>query len=528
MKKALSLLLVLAMVLGLAACGEKPEETKGTDPVGSEANPTEKEVKYKDMLTVGVVSAWTTCDPTQNHGTAGGILTCCSHEHLVKYNEVTTKVDCLLAESYEISEGGKVFTFKLRKGVKFHDGSDFTVDDVLFTILDRGASAEVDGDVKDIWTLLEKAEAVDADTVKLTLKVADPDFIIKMSCNAGGVMVSKKAFEKDPANGGTIGTGPYVLKDNVLNDYALYERFDGYWGEAPKTKSIKFRYIPENSSRLIALENGEIDICNGVDSVDLPYVKDNKDLVLEQWASGSLNYMYLNPQVAPFDDVNFRKAIAYCIDVDAIIAGALNGEGTKSLACASPTQFGYFDDWASVGMEPYHQDAAKAKEYLEKSKYDSSVTFEISVNNDARLLVAQQIQDQIKQILGINITAQKYDSAGFGAVQKGMEWNALISSIGYTSAGDDIRRTFGTGAGSNKGQYSFPDLDALLDQAQAETDSAKRLDLYKQVQIKIHDYCPNINMYLNSSAAAVRKGVEGCYFEARGYLDYSRAFCVVE
>ncbi len=533
MKKALALLLAVVMIFGLAACGKEPTPTQpaGTEnnqtkPGESKDNPasTEAPKEYKKEIILGQDVKLETLDPQEKADIAHQVLWLLTHETLVRYDENTKAFICELAESYEVSADCKTYTFHLRRGVKFHDGSSFTADDVLFTI-ERGLTlGTVVSQVKQLYELLDTYEKKDDYTVQFVLKKTNADFLIT-SGNSMSIL-SKAACQADPEKGGKIGTGPFYTEEYNAGDYVLLKRFNDYWGEAPVTEAIRIRYIPEASARLIALENKEIDICTKVEVAEKPNIKANKDLDYFEYF-GSLSYLFYNFDNAPFDDVNFRQAVTWALDIDEINMGVYDGAALKAKARVAPYEFGYFDDWTSVGREPYSQNEQKAKDYLAKSKYaGQNISFRIAVNNNERALVAQLIQGQLKKVLGVTVEIKQYDSAGFSAIQKERDWDTLIASIGYTPAGDGIRLSYGTGAGQNKMHYSNPKVDELFDKALEEQNSAKRLEYYKEIQCILYDDCPTAPLFFAGNAIAYNAKLEGVKWFERGF--YKLAYAKLE
>jgi peptide/nickel transport system substrate-binding protein len=513
------LALLLAVVLAFAACGDQETPAGGGTESESQGEETDStEPRYKETVVVGVHYKVVSidCQAYSDIGHAfGNMMTA---EPLVHYRGETQEFIPKLAESWEVSEDAKVYTFHLREGVTFHNGEPFTSDDVIFTIdkgLDNGSST-----IKNIYGLFESYTAPDDYTVVITLKNPNVDLLITMANTGSFGMLNREACEADPVDGPAIGTGPWVNEDWMLGDYITKTRFDDYWGELPVTKEVILRYIPEASARLIALETGEIDVCVYPAPIEFDYIRENEDLELVAY-DGALHYLFYNNQKAPFDDVNFRLAVTYAMNVDEIITGAVAGNAAKAYSFGAPYQLGYFDDWESIDMVPYEYNLELAKEYLAKSKYaNGGGDFDIAVNNTERAVVAQVIQAQMKA-LGINVTVNEYDSAGFASGQAEAQFCSSIASTGYTNSSDDVRRNFYTEGGLHHSKYSNLEVDALFDAAVGEMDLEKRLEMYKQIQILLHQDCPAYPMYYKVEASALNKNVSGIFFETRGYYEFA-------
>ena len=530
MKRVIALILALVTVLALVACGgtgATSGATSGTtgkvdtdtikDKQDENIHDVKEGVEYKEEVVIGIRVKVETTDIQAVSNVAHGYTFLMTHEPLVHTNS-DGKLIPKLAESWTVSADAKTYTFKLREGVKFHDGSDFTAEDVIYTIQRGLDNPTASTTVKGLYGGFESFTAKDTYTVEIVLKEGDSDLLIAMANTGSFGILSKKACEAAD-DGYKYGTGPWANDKFVIGDYMTLTRNDNYWGEKPVTKTVRFRVIPEDSARLIALENKEIDVCIYTANSEVQFVLDNKELDLVSY-EGGLNYLFFNLDHAPFDDENFRLAIANCIDVDAIIKGAKGGYGTRALTTNAPYSFGYFADWASVNMSEYKRDVEKAKDYLSKSKYASGAEFTITVNNNERALIAQIIQDQLKDI-GVTVEVEQLDSAGFSAIQKEDGWEALIASIAYTAAGDDFGRSFKSNGGQNKMGYANAEVDALFAKAKAEPDEAKRKEMYKDIQIIIHKEAPVTPLHYDVSFIAYTNKLSGVFWEGRGYHEFS-------
>ena len=494
MKKLISLLLAAMLLMGLAG-GAAAEGIKDEVVIGYDTKTNSLDIQEVSLVGNSYIYNMT-------------------HEGLVTYDTNSNQMIYLLAESCDISEDAKEYTFHLRKGVKFHDGSDFTADDVIFTVDRALNNATTASAISSIYALIETYTAVDDYTVKFVLKSGDSDLLIKMS-NLGGCGILSRSATEGSENGYRIGTGAWKNKEFSVGDYILLERNEEYWGTVPETKYVRFRYIPEASARLMALENEEIDVCIYPSASEYILVEANDALELMTY-EGSQNLLYFNHAAAPFDDVNFRKAIAYATDVDAIIEAVLFGYGVKAETFEAKYAIGCFADWASEGKEWYHRDLDKAKEYLAKSKYaNGGGDFTIAVNNSTRVLIGQIMQDQYKD-LGIKVEIEQYDSAGFSKVQKEHTYNALIAAAAQSVAGGYFARNYQTGSGVNGNNYSNPAFDELIIQANAENDMEKRVSLYKEAQLMLLDECPHLPLYFGIQAVAYTKKLSGVRWELNG------------
>ena len=265
-KRILALLLALAFVLGMAGCGSQSAEdttendTTVAETADEESTASEETADAVDPDAEIVLAGYRNLAPGEKDGYY------CSKilyvwEPLVTQDDTGAPVPCL-AESWEMSEDGKQWTFYLRQGVKFHDGSDFNADTVIanFDRMKMGvkSSSFYPLDIDSHYPNLENYEKVDDYTIRLTFSQPAPTQLYNM-VNFGSAIYSPNCFDENgDFNGICIGTGPFRITENVLDEYVLLERFDEYWGETAKAKNIRVRVIPDADTRFSALKSGEI------------------------------------------------------------------------------------------------------------------------------------------------------------------------------------------------------------------------------------------------------------------------------
>ena len=471
-KRILALLLVLIMVLSMAACGGGQGET--TAPDGSNAAPGE--VKYKETLKFVPALKFVTTDTMNTTSGTSLSLYYLVYNNLVEIDTVKNEIVPALAETWDIVSPTE-YVFHLRKGVKFHDGSPFTAADVEFTFnraKGEGASA---GKV----TTIDHVEVIDEYTIKFYLTGPDADILYRLPDGRLSIL-SKTAFDSKPAEEAMkIGTGPFQYVEVVIDDHVSLTRFDDYWGEKPKTKNIIFQEIPEQSSRLIALQGAEVDIIHSPAATDLHYIADDKNLNLLSYPGSTLRYIGLNINEAPFNDIRVRQAIAYGINRKSYITVAYRENALETNNMMSPTNE-YYSDIAGYDYNP-----DKAKELLAQAGYSNGLTIEITgMQNEADNNFATIFQAQMKEI-GITVNINLLENATFTARVKpdsGEKWQVEINGwSGYANGPDNaLRYLLYTGSSGNAAHLSLPELDALIDEAAVTTDKAKRVELYKQIE----------------------------------------------
>lgn len=526
MKKTLAALIAIAMIIGvLAGCTTNPAPAATTAagtaaPSGTQAAttaPAKDTVSWKDEVVIGANAKTTTTNPTAVSNVAHNIMFNLTHNCLTGYDETAKKVVPELAKSWKMSDDKKTWTFELVDNVYFHNGEKMTANDWVYTV-EYGKTAE-NGTVKAFYNSIASAKAISDNTLEITLTNPNMDLLVTLSTPTLCVL-NKKAIDADAQNGPGIGTGAWVNKEFVSGDYTLLTSFDKYWGDKPDTKTLRFRYIPEGSARLIALENGEIDVCQAPNNTELDLINKNKDLKMVSYQSTALTYLAFNLEKAALQDENLRLAVAYALNVQDIIDGAASGMAGIADGMWGFYQFGYFNDWKSAGLEKYGFNLDKAKEYMAKSKSPKGLTLKFMTSTTWRVNALQIIQQQLAP-LEISVVIDEVDAAGLTSKAAAGDYDVVMFSVSYTTAGDDARRTLYPKNASNHAKYSNARVNELLDLAVAEPDEAKRLAYYKEVQTIVHEECPYIPLYYANSGAAIRSDLEGAAFSVSGAHDYT-------
>lgn len=355
-KRLLALVLVAALAFtSLAACGTKKDSAEGTK--GTESG---TKSRAQDTIIYAQGADPRGLDPALVDDGESAKIIVNVYEGLLKYNKDSTAVEPSLAESWETSTDGLTYTFHLRKGVKFQDGTDFNAEAVKFNI-DRqlppqvteemGYAGFVFGSVKDV-------EVVDENTVKINMKSASTPFLNNLAMCLGAPMVSPKALKENNnnVNEHPVGTGPYTFVSWTKGQNIVLKRNDNYWGEKALTSNVIFKFITDNSARVVALNNGEADIIDGIDATVVKQIEDSGNKIYE--APGmNINYMAYNTTKAPFDKPEVRAAISQAINVPEMVKSLYQGYA-EAATSVLPTFIQGYD--SSIKQVAYDQAAAKA------------------------------------------------------------------------------------------------------------------------------------------------------------------------
>jgi peptide/nickel transport system substrate-binding protein len=514
-----SLLLLLTIAFVLAACntssdGGDSNNNEGTDDGDDNTSSTPQVLVFgrggdSVALDPGIVTDGESFKVTQN-----------LFETLLNFGEQDTTIKPGLAKEWTVSDDGLTYTFKLQEGVKFHDGTDFNAEAVIknvnrwkagnkeqfyyFNSMFKAEGADVITDVK-----------ADGDyTVIFTLSRPQAPFLKNLAMSPFGI-ASPTAFEKDGDKFGQnpVGTGPFKFVEWRPNETITIEKFDDYWQEGlPKLDRVIFQVFQDNTARLNALIAGEIDLADGVNPSDGKTVEANAALQLIERPSMNIGYLGLTNTRPPFDDKLVRQAVNYAINKQAIVDAFFEGRAQVAANPMPPSISGYNKD-----IEPYPYDPEKAKALLAEAGYDGK-EIELWAMPVARPYMpdAAKVAEVIKKNLedvGIPAKIVSFEWATYLEKAKNGEADAFM--LGWTGDNGDADNFIYTlldkdNIGSNNyAYYSNDEVHDLLIAAQSETDEAKRIELYKQAQVIIHDDAPWVPLAHSTPLLAAKAGVKG-------------------
>lgn len=498
--KSLKILLVslLAISMLLVGCnGNSSQET------GGEEQPASGEAK-KDTLVFGRGGDSTSLDPITTTEGETFKVTENIFETLIEYGEQDTTLHPGLAESWKVSEDALTYTFKLRQGVKFHDGTDFNAEAVVFNF-ERWMNGNADdfpyytmfgGFKGEEGHVIDSVKAIDEYSVEFVLNRPQAPFLKNLAMSPFG-MASPTAIEEsgDKFRETPVGTGPFKFVEWKQNDRIVLEKNEDYWLEGfPKLKQVIFRVIPENTARLNALTNGEIDLMDGLNNSDEATITGNDQFQVIERPSMNTGYLGFTVNRPPFDNKLVRQALNHAIDKDAIIQAFYGGKAESAKNPMPPSIEGYNDE-----IQEYPYDLEKAKELLAEAGYADGFEMELWAMPVARpympegMKVAEVIQASFAEI-GVKAEIQSVDWATYLDKASKGEFDAYM--LGWTGDNGDPDNFLYTlldkdSIGSNNySHYSNDELHDVLIQAQTETDQSKRNELYKQAQEIIHDDAP--------------------------------------
>ncbi|MEP2185194.1 ABC transporter substrate-binding protein [Roseibium sp.] len=442
------------------------------------------------------------------------------YDGLMDYAPGTTDLRPGLAESYEISDDGKVFTFKLREGVKFHNGREMTAEDVKYS-LDRvtnpktqspgagffasiaGFDAISNGETE----TLEGVKVIDPLTVEITLSRPDATFLHVMGLNFAAV-VAKEAVEEAGADFGktAMGTGAFKLGEWTIGQRLVFEKNEDYWREGlPYLDSVTFEVGQEPIVALLRLQNGEVDVPgDGIPPAKFQEVMNDPEQAARVVEGGQLHtgYITLNTKMPPFDNADVRRAVNMAINKERITQ-VINGRAVPATQPLPPSMPGYTE-----GYEGYAYDPEKAKEMLAEAGFADGFETELYVmNTDPNPRIAQAIQQDLSKI-GIDASIQSLAQASVIAAGGEEDQAPMIWSGGMAWIADfpDASNFYGpilgcAGAvqgGWNWSWYCNEEVDAMATEADSMTDpnaAEARLQKWSDVYMKIMEDAPWVPVF---------------------------------
>jgi peptide/nickel transport system substrate-binding protein len=412
-----------------------------------------------------------------------------------------------LAESWTVSKDGLVYDFKLRKGVKFHNGRDLVADDVVYS-LNRVKDPAGGSPRSYLLENVKSIEASGADAVRVTM--TQPFAALLSHLDTFMAIVPKEEVQKNgDLSKVMVGTGPFKFVEFVPNTHAKLVRYDGYHEQGlPYLDALTWLPIPDDTTRSANIKTATVDFADQIPQKDIKPLQGERGVQLARGTSTLHDYLMLNTSRKPFSDVRVRQAIAMTIDRQLMTDTILFGFGTPMDGGIIPSWH-----WAYADLHLYPKpDVAKAKQLLSDAGYPSgfSLTIGAGANYAAQVQAAEMLKDQLKQI-GIDVTPNPTEWGTYieTVINKKEFDAAIIGWIGAIDPDDWVYARFHTGEKWNTTGYSNPEVDKLLEQGRVTTDQAERKKLYNQADKLIVTDAPFVFFYLYDQYEALRDYVKG-------------------
>ena len=446
-------------------------------------------------------------------------------EGLVKFKAGTTNIETCLATSWEISADGKEITFHLRKGIIFHDGTDFNADAVVFSFARQYDTTHPYNQYVEwymwghLFSDIDRMEKIDDDTVKLVLKRANVSILTSLAHYQVSIVSPTNAEKyQEDAFKNPCGTGPFKFVEWVKDDHITLEANENYWRERASLDKLIFKVIPDPAARLMALEVGEVQGIEYPNPADFDRIKANKDLVLMiqpglnvGWLEMNTGYGYIDANkngvrdladeslvktpgyFEPLTKKKVRKAINMAIDKQSIADNIYMGTAIKAKNGMPPFMLGYNDD-----VEDYPYDPANAKQLLAQAGYPDGFEVTLYAMPVSRPYmfdppkIAEAIQSYLAAV-GIKVKLYQTDWASYlQETSDGKHQMCMLGWIGDNGDPDNFMNVCSInrasiGMAQNRAFYINDVVQELLSAALVTYDDEKRATYYKKIQEIVHE-----------------------------------------
>ncbi len=516
----ISVILILALLVGCSSAPTDNAEVNTTDTEQAEPEVTTEEPKELVIAMIGDVQTW---QPYERNEVITGSIQRHIFEPLMDLDKDLKWVPILATEWS--SDGGHVWTIKLREGVKFQNGNDFTAEDVVFSLqlcLDTARAWA------DALASVESFKAIDEYTVEITC--VDVDAILPSSLR--NILISDKETYEGKGDeyfaSNAVGTGPYKLSEYKKDEITIIERNEDYWGDKPEATKVTFKSIPNAGTRTASIIAGEVDFIANVEVRDTEILKTQSQLnVISEVSAGVMFYNMAQCEVDPSPDADeefkiiapdgsnplakrdVREAIIRAINENEIIEKIMNGYATPA-----PTMIPKGFNGYNPNIKKYEYDPAKAEELLDNAGYpkqDNGYRFQMALtcSNDRYINDLAQATAIASYLQKVGIDCRVNDmsrSVFFGhiTISDDKHYTHFLQSgwsdqsgesvlyakdilFSTNAAGGEAGRTRSNWGGANRGYYSNPKVDDLIDKALATADYAERDAIMQEVWQIAHD-----------------------------------------
>jgi len=432
------------------------------------------------------------------------------------YQTPDNKLEPRLATGYEVSKDGLTYTLRLRKGVKFSDGTPFDAKALKLT-LDRALDPKMKVPLRFAIAMIKEVKIVDDYTIQIELKYPFAPFAATLSMTLTSP-ISPAAIEKygEDVRQNPVGAGPYILKEWVKGDRIVMVRNENYYGKKPTVDKLTFKIIPEDATREAMLRTGQIDVCYKPLPSNVASLKADPNITVEMPLDTRTIFMGLNYQKGVTKNKLLRQAFNYAVDKKAICNKILFDTAVPMEGPVSSILFGYYKM-----ANQYDYNPEKAKELLKQANFDFNQTVNMRTPQ-GRYLFDKQVSEAVQaylQAIGVKVELRTYDWPTYVAgllkpIQESelevflLGWGPLILDADFALYGQ-----FHTSVNPPKGLgaafYSNPEYDKLMDASRLEQNPKKRLELMKKASEMVWDDCPWIWLHVEKFVIAYSKKIKG-------------------
>ncbi|MBQ9537634.1 MAG: hypothetical protein IJU95_00040 [Treponema sp.] len=500
-------ILLCAVVLFLSSCGGK---TSGSEPSVDQTNRV-PQLKEGGRMVFGFATELNNFDPFSSMTADARSISFNIFDGLVRVESDGSFVPAL-AEDYSVSADQITWTFRIRKGVKFHDGKDLTKDDVLYSI-----QKAIDGGVTGYKAIKSFSFNDSGDTLSIQLSDPDAGFVAYLTTPI--VQNEAKNLATHP-----IGTGPFSFKEYVEQDHLTLEKNSNYWGKKAHLDTIVIKFFASQADFLMNFQAGSIDGFSA--SADTVEQLDRDEINLYPRNSNSVQLLALNNNFGPFKDKNIRKAICHIVDAETVIRTVNYGYGVKASSPLIPALSKYY---ASDVDFNYMKDEAKARQLLAASAYPDGFSFTITVpsNYNVHVRTAEVIVAELAKI-GIDAQIKQVDWATWlQRVYGEKDYEATVVSFdGHYAYPTAFLARYCSGVKNNLVGFANADYDKTYRKAVATSREDERIDFFKQCQKILSDEAASVFLEDISMLSVYNKNFQGSKDYPLYALDLSAIYAV--
>ena len=409
-----------------------------------------------------------------------------------------------VAESFEISKNNLVYTFKLRDKIKFHNGKDVEVEDIIFSLTRIGNNFSGNSVVKDLSKNIKNIKKIDEKTVAIELNKVDGTILSKFTIAI--LPRDIKDVEKNP-----IGTGPFKFIKYLPGQKLVMEKFSDYWIKGiPTLDRVEFSIIKDEQSSILSLQRGEIDLYPRLGSTHIPTLENTNNIIVTE--QNLMQILSLNNKVKPFDDLRVRQAIAYAIDSQEIIDTLDAGLGKSIGTNMSPVMKNYYNA-ETEGI--YTHNIEKAKKLLKEAGFENGFEFTLSLPTNYRFHADTGIiiSEQLKKV-GIKANLVEIEwGTWLKDIYAGRKYEGTIIALDGKIEPYDILNRYISNHRRNFMNYESKEYDRVMNKITQTTDEETKIELYKKAQMILAKDIPVIFIMAPSGIIATDK-------DLRGYTPY--------
>ena len=501
MKKFIALVLALAMILSLTACGNNEAKTEA-----------------KNEIVVGLSQdLGDSLDPYQMSSAGTREILTNVYEGLYKPNSDGDYVPAI-ASGYEVDEDGLEYEFKIKDNVKFHNGKALSKDDIKYSF-EKCEETTLDSSLPNFFANVEKIDYEDGE-IDIELKAPMNDLLAYISL----IYIVPSDYSDQLT--APVGTGPFKFVSRSVQENVILEKFDDYYGEKAKLDKVTCKIYEDTTTMITALNAGAIDFAAHLTLDQVNGLGANFSIL-----EGTMNLveaLYLNNARKPFDDVKVRQALCYAINVDDILAITADGHGSKLGTSIYPSFKKYFDE-KLIDFYPYSPTVAK--QMLTEAGYPNGFDMEVVVpsNYTPHVNVGAVIVEQLKAV-GINASLKEVEwNTWLTDVYQGRDFDATVSGFdASTLTANALLERWQTGHKKNMISFSSEMYDDLMKLANASTDEAERTGYFMAAAEVLTREAANVYIQDLAEFTAIKKGLEGFKFYPLYKLDFATIYYAAE